>query len=311
MTDYVGCNIYFWGEREQDRLIAECVRPLAEGLSAEGARRSIFCDRFDTRGPHVMALFGVTAEDREEVAARVGEAVSEYLRRSPSAVEIGAPELEARHAACRGAALAAIDRDPGIAPNNSYRLFDHTERDYPFALAEGSADRDEIRRLRDDVVYWALAQIGGASPGSAMAAAIRWLAAVDRALRAAREDVRAHFRYLSGRLLHGVDKITGLAAATAARIQAMIGERNRTTLARVWRGASGGQEGGAGLERLVRLALADDGRPLAARRELFYDLVHATLLLLGLTALQQAPLFLFAWAESEIEGAAAEGTGSP
>jgi hypothetical protein len=119
MRTYLGCNVYHWGEREQDRLLFECLKPLGEGLLAEGMCQRFFCCRFDVRGPHLKVIFGLAPGKRAEVAARIDDAVAGHLARSPSFAPLSAAEIEARHAACRGKEICSVDHDPTPAPNNS------------------------------------------------------------------------------------------------------------------------------------------------------------------------------------------------
>jgi len=288
---YLGCNVYFWGEREQDRLLASCVEPLA----AEAGLRFL-CARFDARGPHVMMLFRTTPATDGEARARITSAIEAYVARSPSLASPSAEELEARHTACLGKALCSADRAPGLAPNNSWVLFEHTEQDYPFNLASDVEERDELWRLREEVVLWALGQLGATSRGSVTAAAVRWIATLDRGIRAAGEPPAPYWRYMAGRVLVGLTERADAEEPTAAKLFSIVGEKNRQVMSRLWR--EGETQAKSNLEELVRIVLAADGRPLERRRALLRDLVHTTLILLGLMVQQQAPLLLFAWASA-------------
>lgn len=301
---YVGCNIYVWGQREQDRLLGECMAPLARDLRATGTCQRFFCDRFDARGPHVMALFGGAEAARGEIAARVSEAVAAYLARAPSTATPSDAELEARHAACRGAALCSVDREPGTAENNSFRVFAHAAGGYPFHLAEGAAEEDALWRLGEELVLWALGCIGA----GASSAAARWMAALDEALRAAGQPAGACFGYLAGRLGLGLEERWRRGEVTTEALLAAVGAKNCEALARVWASADVHAHGGCDLVRLVELVLAEDGRPVERRRQLLYALVHGTMRLLGLLGRQEIPLVLFAWATAlGREGAPAGG----
>jgi hypothetical protein len=286
---YLGCNVYFWGEREQDRLLFECVKPLAEELGS-----GLFCARFDARGPHVMMLFRTTPAADGELRARIAAAIEAYLASSRSLASPGAEELEARHAACLGKALCSADRAPGLAPNNSWVLFEQTEQDYPFNLASDAAERDELWRLRGEVVRWALGLLGATSRGGVTAAAVRWMAALSRGIRAAGEAPAPCWRYMAGRVLVGLTERAEAEEPTAAKLFSLVGEKNCQALSRLWRGGETPLE--SDLHQLVRLIVADDGRPLERRRALLRDLAHATLILLGVTVKEQVPLLLFAWA---------------
>ena len=101
---------------------------------------------------------------------------------------------------------------------------------------------------------------------------------------------------MAGRVLVGITERADAGEPTAAKLFSIVVEKNRQALSRIWREAETATEGD--LLKLVRILLADDGRALERRRALLRDLVHTTLILLGLGVQQQAPLLLFAWARA-------------
>ena len=241
-------------------------------------------------------LFPAVSAADGAAKARIAAAIEAYLDRAPSSASPSTEELEARHEACRGKALCRADREPGLAPNNSLVFFEHGEQEYPFDLATDVASRGEVWRLREEVVLWALAQLASTSRGQVTAAAVRWIAALDRAVRAAGGPSSPHWRYMAGRVLLGLTERADAEEPTAAKLFSIVGEKNRQALSRLWRESE--PRPNEDLQRLVDITLAGDGRPLERRQALLRDLVHTTLLLLGLSVQQQAPLLLFAWAKS-------------
>src|SRR6185369_8374214 len=131
-----------------------------------------------------------------------------------------------------------------------------TEQDYPFNLASDVAERDELWRLREEVVLRALGQLGATSRGSVTAAAVRWIAALDRGIRAAGEPSAPHWRYMAGRVLLGLTERADAEEPTAAKLFSIVGEKNRQALSRIWREAATESETEGDLQKLVRIILA-------------------------------------------------------
>jgi hypothetical protein len=305
----IGCNVYLWSAAEQDRLLVDCIGKLARELLSTGACERFTCERFDARGPHVMALFGAAPGAEGEVAARVERDVAAYLA---SVGRFEAPtqaEREARHAGCNGVTLCSVDREPGVAEPGTYRMFDQAARHYPFFLSEGVTEEDTFWRLRAELALWVLGRLE-AGPARATEAGIRWLAVLDRALSAAEQPRAELWGYLVGRLAPSLVERVERGEVTVEKIASLVGEVNRATFARVGRGASAAADGGCDLARLLAIALADDGRPFERRKELFRSTVHVTLQLLGIATRLHLPLYLFAWASALSSAGAPRGGGA-
>jgi hypothetical protein len=289
----IGCNIYLWSIPEQNRLLTECIAPLVRDLLASGASDSFTCSRFDARGPHVMAIFGATTATQREVTSRVDSAIAAYLSRLDRVEVPSQAELEARHAACNGRTLCYIDSEPGLAEVRSFRIFELLDNERPLSKWKGMVGEDAISRLRTDLTLWAIAQLGATSTTMA---AVRWVAALDRALSVVDMPRSALWGYLIDRRLRDRDFTKRVAAGqlTMNKGPLAISEANRATFARCWNNPAA-IDGGCDLERLVTLVLADDSRPLLDRKELLRNIEYTTLWLLHITPEQVLPLFVFAW----------------
>ena len=285
--DHVGINVYFWGAAEMRRLLVEGLRPWALEAFQEGlARRFWYCP-FDARGPHVFAIF-VTGEEerarlRDFLAARIGA----FLRESPSPAAPDPAELEQRHAECRGKFMCRADREEGLAPNNTFVLFDQEPDGYPWSMSSGMAAADDLRQLLSDLSFWCLSQL---ERGSQTPAAIRWLAAVDRALarhgQTAADSWELHATTL---VLPLAERLKSQRNEVLSSLPAAVSERNRQIFSKLWQVESDGLME-AHADRLVEIVTAEDGRFRTLR-----DVNHSVLGQLGQPVMFHIPLVLYAW----------------
>jgi hypothetical protein len=286
---HLALHVYFWGSDEQTRLLSECLGPAARELRDEGLLDRFWFTSFDTRGPHVFALFTPPHGHSAELRARLGARLDGYLAGHPSTTCLAPEEVERRHAECRGKQLSAIDAEPGFAPNNSYRMADHPGDRYPFRLSAGAAAEDELWWIVQDVVFWA---IGQRRARTSAAGAIRWLAEVDRALARAGAEPAEFWRHHATTLLVFLQaRLDADEAGVLAALPAAVGERNRELFDRHWAPPAPGPSA----ERLAEIVLADDGRPPGQRQALMREINHCTLAQLGLPVMHHIPLVLYAW----------------
>jgi hypothetical protein len=298
----LGIAVYAWGWDDQDRLLAECLGPLARELRQAGLAERFWCDRYDARGPHLFCLLSVPAAVREEVAGRVSSRLDRHLARHPSTTALAAGELETRHRECRGRVQCEADAYPGFAANNSYHLFVHAPRGYPLALGHGLAEEGELWRMLTDSTLWSIEQLGR-QPRTAAAG---WLAAVDRELRApaaapsaepaSSRSAAAYWRYHATTLILGLaERLESEEERVLASLPGAVGERNRDAFARLWAAADGPAPNGSPEPRrlvaLLRRANLAESRRFAIQREID----HFTLKQLGLPVALHVPLVLFAW----------------
>jgi hypothetical protein len=291
---HTGCNVYFWGEREQDRLLVECLGPAAEELRGQGLADRFWYDRFDARGPHVFALFSGPDEAAPETGRRLAARLDAYLAERPSAVVLE-EELAARHAETRGKELCSADALPGLAGNNSYVLFEQPANGYPFAFAAGLENADEIWCLLDDLARAAVRQVAS-QPGTVpTGAAVRWIAGLDRELHRA-GLAGEYWRYHMTTLLLGMEeRLATSEEEVLDSVPRSLGNRNWEAFSRIWAEAPDRPLPWPHLPRLVDLALAESGRPLRRRIALLREAVHCFLKQLGLPVSRHIPLVLFAW----------------
>lgn len=293
---HVGVNVYFWGSTEQNRLLVECLGPAAHALRQSGACGWFWYDRFDARGPHVFAIFSVPADARDHVARDLARRIEAYLAAQPSTESLSTEVLATRHTECRGKQLCAIDGEPGLAANNTYRLFDHPARAYPFVLTEGmAAAREEaLWSLVDELASWALAQIAPAPARLPTVAALRWLAGLDHTLQRSGLGAEAYWRYHATTLIYGLAERLAASEAEALRsLHTSISDKNRQSLSTVWQHAAASVW--TPLPALVDLIACEPDWPMEDRWRLLRKLVHTALKQLGLPVAQHIPVVLFAW----------------
>ncbi|MBV9110681.1 MAG: hypothetical protein JO306_14820 [Gemmatimonadetes bacterium] len=297
--DHLALHVYRWGDGPQRRLLVECLGPAARELAADGLLRRFWFTPFDTRGPHVFALFTPPAGKRDELRARVDERLRAYLAAHPSGLVLSPEELERRHVECRGKQLSTIDTEPGIAPNDSWCWAGHGEGGYPFALGAGLADPDAFWGHVQSQVFESIEHLRG---GTGTAAGVRWIAAVDASLAAAGEDPAEYWRYHASTLLMNLQ--AGLEAAESrvlAGLEDAVSARNRAVFERLW------EDGGASPHAgpLVRAAVSARPAEGRSRWALLREVNHFTLAQLGQPVMHQVPLVLYAWHRALAPAAAA------
>jgi hypothetical protein len=289
----LGCTIYYFGEHEQDRLLVECIAPLARALRERAlCRRFWFC-RFDARGPHIMVVLTVAAESRAELEARVSAAVQGYLDASPSRIEIDQTVLDERHRACRGRTQSAVDSYAGLASNNSFLVHEHGPEHHPFVLGRGWSRSEHLWRFVDELSLWAIECLSTAR-GAATGPAVRWLASFERALAAAGHAPRAYWRYHAGTMALGIADRIASKELGAEDVLARIGDTNRGNLARLWQHDQE-DHGGPDPAQLVELVLGDDELAMERRRQIVREVIHVLFLQLGVRASVEMVIILFAW----------------
>src|SRR5262249_16582200 len=152
---HVGTCIYAWSEEHQNRILTECWRPLLDTLRSRVRPLRFWFDRFDRRGPHLFCLLTVPPEAALWVRGAIAGALARFLAGLAPSAAVTSEEVSSRHAACAGKAFHAIDSEPGIADENTCRIFLH-EGGYPFSLGSGSLYEAETWELVGDLSCWSL-----------------------------------------------------------------------------------------------------------------------------------------------------------
>src|SRR5262245_16132099 len=126
LVSFVGANVYCWDQEAQNQLLVSCLQPCVEELRRSLGFTRFWFDRFDARGPHVVALLTVPLGADLLAAGHLESRLSTFLSTHSQPSTTGLEEVEKRHLSCKGMTICAIDGEPGIAPNDSFRLFTHS-----------------------------------------------------------------------------------------------------------------------------------------------------------------------------------------
>jgi hypothetical protein len=290
---YLGGNIYLWDKAAQNRLLIEFLGPAYRELCEELNIRKFWFDRFDARGPHIFFFFSVPAERFEEIRERMADRLQAFLDERPSRIELSSDELTLLHRQMRGKALCPADEGAELAQDNSFLLFEHSPTGYPLYLTAHLENADEYWRLFGDLSFWAIQQVEARPEKGAVAAGVRWAAALDEILRQA-GIAREYWQYHATTLIIGLD--TRLATAERQvfeSIREAVGAKNRKTFTCVWSEVERSGSPWPHLPQLVEVSLSGDSptRRFAALREA----AHCTWKQLGLPTREHIPLVLFAW----------------
>jgi hypothetical protein len=294
-SSWLTLNVHHRGAEAENRLLASVASPLLLRLEGEGAVRTVWCTRFDARGPHLFFLVGTAPNARSRVADSLADAVGGHLALHPAGEPFPAAELERRHLECRGKYFTAADRLAGLAPADSWALGEPGPGDFPDPLVRGMSPENQA-------AFWSAGTglfhhaVAEAAAGRATRAALAWMAAVDRALGARGLAEAAWRHHATTLVLPLAGRLQAEPEAVHAAVRAAVTPRNRALFDREWAEPDRSLESLA--ERMVAAASAADARAPLARLQAIRTAVHGTLLLLGLPVAVHVPLVLYAWDRS-------------
>jgi hypothetical protein len=276
----LGLIVYRWGRHSQDRLLVECLGPLAAELWGTEQVDRFWFDRYDARGPHLFAVFGAPRDNLDRLTGRLGGALDRYLAENPSPETLTPERLERLHLQTRGRRQCEVDGRPGFGANDSWEIFAHPPRGYPFGLAE--PDEDQVWRLAAELALRTIERIECRTEPPGLAEAVRWTAAVDRALRAAGADPAAYWRHHASTLVDSDD------GSLLDELPDALEPRHLENLGHLWEEAKRAGDSWPELPRLVRAAVGGKGWTLLR------ELDHAALKQQGIPVALHLPAVLFA-----------------
>ena len=295
---YLGANVYCWSQTEQNVLLAESLEPALRGLRSELGTVRFWFDRFDARGPHVVALFALPPGTGPVAEARLRPCLEGFLATHPPAGTVWPEEAEKRHLACRGAYLCSFDRATGLAREGSYALFEHSADGYPYLLTRGLPPRVERRvwQLIDELSLWTVRQLAANPSGAPVRTAVLWLAAFERILRRLHPQPEEYWRFHASTLLFGLPRrLEEDEQQVLASLPSAVGEGNTRTFDALWCEMERQGPCWPPLEKLLACALTEADPPADSPWRLPREIVHWTLKHLCLYVGSEIPLVLYAW----------------
>jgi hypothetical protein len=290
----LGINIYYWDRAEQQYLIREWLRPCVLRAREQGLAGHFWFCTLDIRGPHVFALFGTKPEAKPLLRGFLEQEIATFLERSPSRRTLAEDEIEKRHIECRGKALCQPDTLEGIAPNNSFVIFDHKEDAYPLWISNGMADPEKFWSQMDALTFWTMDKTGAHS----MEPGVRWLAAVDRYLKRHGLEREAYWRLHSITLLPPLeDRLRNAGEDMRPSLAQALSPRNREFLSQFWTDESD-DDLGFDLRPLMEMITADNGLTPERRFRVLREVNHLVLGQCGYFVKFQIPMVLYGWEQS-------------
>lgn len=304
MSGLVGPHLagvfYRWGLDEQSCLLVRALAPGVAELRRRKALSAFWFDRFDARGPHLMAVLTVQPGAEDDVRELLARHAGEHFEASPVTVDLTAEELERRHAGCGGKTLCAIDAEPGFGAAGSVRWCPHGAGDYPLRRLAGLAVPDQAWRLWDRLTAWTIGRLeevlaAGAEEGEEVrrAAAVGWLAALGRELEAADGDAEPYWRHHARSVVPGLSPPASR-VELAARLDRALGA-TRGLLDPLWERGLDGAAAWSDLPELLECLRPAAPQGGATHLELLRELSHVTLKQLGLPIHRQRALLLYGW----------------
>jgi hypothetical protein len=286
---YIGANIYYWGESEQDRLLLDGLRRWALEVRRRRLARFFWFSRFDARGPHIFALFSASRRSEAKLRAFLEGEIRRFCLASPSSVALSANELERCHHECRGKFLCAPDRIEGLAPNNSFVVFRHEADGYPLWLGSGMNTAGKFWSRMDALTFWTLEKLAA---GSLRATAVRWLAAVDRSLGCAGLAGEAYWRYHAASLIPALkQRSEATPYEMSGLLRRAIGDFNWNAFSRLWSEPDLDFD----VAGLVKLIACNGSRTARQRLQVLREVTHVVLGRLVQNVENQIPMVLYAW----------------
>jgi hypothetical protein len=295
---YVGANIYCWDQEAQNRVLVDCVQPFVAELRQELGLTRFWFDRFDARGPHVVLLLTVPLGEDLLVAERLGSRLSSFLSAHPPSGKTSVEEAEKRHLSCKGLTLCEVDGEPGLAPENSYRLFTHSAWGYPFRLTRGLPEETAAAAwgLLDELGSWTVSRLAAGPSGSTVRMAVRWLASFEGLLREIHPQPEQYWRFHASTLLFGLPKqLEENEAGVREALRSAVSPGNEQAFSAIWDEESRSGPCWPPLRELLRCVLAEADPPAASPWRLPREIVHWTLKQLCLYVASEIPLVLYAW----------------
>lgn len=293
MNKILGLVVYRADRPGQNRCLVDCLGPALDGLAEQtwgsvGPGR-FWVDRYDLRGPHLMALLEVSASHHAKAAQKLEQRLRTWLDDHPADTGPSAGEIEQRHLGCRGRTMCEADTLPGMAANDTYHLFEHPADGFPFGLGRNLPDHDVLWRHLAAVPPWLIRQLGTSTGSDPVSAALGWLVAVDRALDALGggegREALSYWRYHASTLIPGapIEQI-------ATRLPELIGPRNLAAFDNAWGLLESVADPIPGLPWVVETLTAT-----TPHYQFLREIDHTVLRALGLPSALQAPMVLFAW----------------
>jgi hypothetical protein len=286
---HIGTNIYHYGLQNQNRLLVDCLKPLLATMGGQGIPVRFWFNRADLRGPHIFALLTVPPAFADEVRLLLTQALADYLAQHSSAGAMSPEQVQAFHEACRGKFLNETDHLPGMAPVDSFSVFDHPEDGYPFRLGGKLPNSEELWEIFNHIVWEILEELSSSRASTSQA--IRRTAQVDLELQRLLGDSFDYWLYHASTLYFSIDQLRRTENFPEA-LSRVIGVKNKEIFSRIWCEAEEGSPSPR-LGRLVEIAVTPTTPPIR-RWALLRELVHCSLKQLAVPVNLHLPLVFFA-----------------
>jgi hypothetical protein len=297
-ASYLGVNVYCWSQTEQNLLLAECLKPATDELRERFDSVRFWFDRFDARGPHIVALFTLPAGAVPDAESRLRPRLESFFAAHPPGGMVRVEEAEKRHVSCRGAYLSDLDRGSDLAPEGSYAFFEHSASGYPYRLTRGLPPGVERRvwDLLDELSLWTVRQLAIDPAGAPVRTAVLWSAAFDQILNRLHPHPEDYWRFHASTLLFGLPKkLEEGEPQVLASLPAAIGEKNAKSFGALWDEVVRQGPRWHPLEELLGCVLTEAETPADSPWRLPREIVHWTLKHLCLYVGAEIPLVLYAW----------------
>ena len=302
----LGLNAYYWGDQQQDLLLAEGIAPILREADRRWDLARMWYDRGTMRGPHIFCLVTVRSDQAAAVMEFLRTEIAGFIQRHPSSYTLSADQLAALHRDASGKAFCAADLAEGMAGNNELLVFVHenAEQRYPFRLCSDSRAM-AVWQAWKKAAFWTLRQLESAE--SLEASAVWFLLSCDHLFFNSADTRKEYWAYHAGTLIPNLDYRRMSGEHAQAMADRLVSPQSIARIT-VWREQVSSGELSPQVEAL--LAVLGSLQPLIApAREhdwaLLRELIHVSLKQLGIHVVRQIPMIFtvaaLSWTQPEIQ----------
>ncbi|MBZ5489575.1 MAG: hypothetical protein LAO76_01425 [Acidobacteriia bacterium] len=301
-----GLNAYYWGDPEQDFLLAEGLGPILREADLRWDLARIWYDRGTMRGPHIFCLLTSRSDQAAAAMEFLRAKIAVFIQRHPSNCPLTADQLAALHRDASGKAFCMADLAEGMAGNNELLVFfqENAEQHYPFRLCSDSR-AEAVWRAWKKAAFWILRQIESAE--SLEASAVWFLLACDHLFFKTADARKEYWGRHIGTLIPNLDRHRLSGEHVQAMACRLVSPQSMERIA-AWREQISSADRPPQAEELLAIISqlqSQIAQPLGRDQALLRELIHVSLKQLGIHVVRQIPMIFtvaaLSWPQSKIQ----------
>ena len=288
----IGFNAYYWGEQEQNFLLAKCIGPLLRESDARWSPARLWYDRGTMRGPHIFGLLTVRGEDALKLQELLRSGISGFMEQHPSTHYLSGEQIAAFHKDAGGKAFCADDLREEMAGNNQLLVFVHedAEQRYPFRLCCDSRAKAFWLACKN-LAFWTLLRLDSSQPPEL--AAIHLLLACDYLLLGNQEWKKEYWSFHISTLIPHLDYRRMSSEHVNAIVDRLVSPESVARIAGWKQQMSHAADVAQPIQELLRmvsLLRPIISQPVARDQAMLREIIHVGLKQLGIYIVRQIPM---------------------